>query len=80
MLCASMQFMASPENRARYFARSFAGWAEFSRSAPGPVHCGLTRLQQQGYLAGGIVTQNVDRLHTKAGSSNVLELHGTTHE
>ena len=27
----------------------------------------------------GLITQNVDRLHHKAGSPGVLELHGTTH-
>ena len=32
-----------------------------------------------GEVGGGIITQNVDRLHQAAGSRDVLELHGTTH-
>lgn len=45
---------------------------------PNPAHEGLARLQQRGWCD-LILTQNVDRLHHKAGSSSVLELHGTTH-
>eukprot|EP00775_Hariotina_reticulata_P005530 gene5530-5765_t len=74
------QFMSKPQNRARYWARSFAGWHEFAHVAPNPAHDGLARLQQMGWVD-LIVTQNVDRLHHKGGSSSssVLELHGTTH-
>lgn len=32
-----------------------------------------------GEVGGGIITQNVDRLHQAAGSRGVIELHGTTH-
>lgn len=71
--------MASPAQRARYWARSFAGWHEFADVGPNAAHHALSRLQRSGWV-GHIVTQNVDRLHHKAGSSSVLELHGTTHE
>lgn len=73
------QFMASPANRARYFARSFIGWPEFAASRTSAAHEGLARLQRQGWVS-HIITQNVDRLHHKAGATRVLELHGTTHE
>ena len=43
---------------------------------PGPVHCALKRLEDTGKLD-GIVTQNIDMLHQKAGSSNVYEVHGS---
>jgi len=72
------QFMATSEARARYWARSFAGWREFSSVKYNAAHSGLTRLQNSGWV-GPIITQNVDRLHHSAGSRNVLELHGTTH-
>eukprot|EP00884_Botryococcus_braunii_P023005 jgi/Botrbrau1/9389/Bobra.0252s0014.1 len=73
------QFMASPAQRARYWARSFAGWHEFADVAPNAAHDSLARLQRRGWVT-HIITQNVDRLHHKAGSAPVLELHGTTHE
>lgn len=71
--------MASHHNRSRYWSRSFAGWYKFSRVQPNAAHEGLARLQAAGW-AKGLITQNVDRLHQKAGSRGVLELHGTTHE
>ena len=38
----------------------------------------LSNWEQKGYLQ-WLVTQNVDSLHTKAGSKNVTELHGCSH-
>ena len=73
------QFMASPANRERYWARSFAGWPRFSTVQPNAAHDSIARLQHRGW-ARALITQNVDRLHAKAGSKQVLELHGTTHE
>ena len=49
------------------------GLGEFS---PGPVHVALKRLEDAGKL-GGIITQNIDMLHQKAGSSRVWEVHGS---
>ena len=46
------------------------------RFEPGPVHLALKRLEDQGRLA-GIITQNIDMLHQKAGSSRVYEVHGS---
>jgi len=79
------QFMASHSNRQRYWARSFAGWERFVDAQPNDAHTSLAQLQGSGYIAKPLITQNVDRLHTKAsadgdGNVNVLELHGTTHE
>ncbi|KXZ52756.1 hypothetical protein GPECTOR_8g147 [Gonium pectorale] len=73
------QFMASPANRARYWARSFYGWPRFSATRPNAAHVALAELEQRGWIS-GLITQNVDRLHSAAGSRNVLELHGTSHE
>ncbi|WIA09476.1 hypothetical protein OEZ85_008877 [Tetradesmus obliquus] len=72
------QFMAKPENRSRYWARSFAGWHEFAFVQPNAAHEAIARLQGRGWLD-LVITQNVDRLHHKGGSGRVLELHGTTH-
>ena len=46
------------------------------RFAPGPVHLALRRLEERGRLD-GIITQNIDMLHQKAGSSKVYEVHGS---
>ncbi|WP_017472938.1 NAD-dependent protein deacylase [Amphibacillus jilinensis] len=43
---------------------------------PNPAHIQLAKLEQAGKLK-GIITQNIDGLHQKAGSHHVIELHGT---
>ncbi|WP_222196056.1 SIR2 family NAD-dependent protein deacylase [Modestobacter italicus] len=45
---------------------------------PNPGHAALADLQRQGRLR-ALLTQNVDGLHQAAGSTGVLELHGTVH-
>lgn len=60
-----------------------AGWAmrrEFldARARPNAAHVALARLQDLGHVA-SVVTQNIDGLHQAAGSSDVVELHGTAH-
>lgn len=46
-------------------------------ATPNDAHKALTELEKMGKLK-AIITQNVDSLHQKANSKNVLELHGTT--
>jgi NAD-dependent deacetylase len=48
-------------------------------AVPNPAHLALAQLEEAGYLA-GIVTQNIDNLHTRAGSREVLEIHGHLRE
>ena len=45
---------------------------------PNMAHIKLAELEKAGKLK-AIVTQNIDGLHQKAGSQNVLELHGSVH-
>ena len=45
---------------------------------PNPAHYALARLEQQGKLS-AVITQNIDELHQRAGSRNVLELHGSVY-
>jgi NAD-dependent SIR2 family protein deacetylase len=73
------EYVASPEGRARYWARSMVGWERFSRARPNGAHLALAALESAGHVA-GIVTQNVDRLHHAAGSVRVVELHGALAE
>ena len=43
---------------------------------PNPAHDALAKLERRGLLE-AIITQNIDRLHRKAGSSRVIEVHGS---
>jgi len=49
-----------------------------TEAKPNPAHHALVKLEEQGKLS-AIVTQNIDGLHQMAGSTNVLELHGSVH-
>ncbi|MFX1288051.1 MAG: NAD-dependent deacetylase [Promethearchaeota archaeon] len=49
------------------------------KAKPNKGHKTLTKLQKLGKLT-GILTQNIDGLHQKAHSKNVVELHGTAYE
>ena len=46
------------------------------KSTPNPAHNVLAALENMGIVK-GVITQNIDGLHQKAGSQTVLELHGT---
>lgn len=61
--------------RKRYWARSYVGWPAFSQAMPAASHEALKKLQFAGHVE-LLVTQNVDRLHQKAGHENVIDLHG----
>ena len=47
-------------------------------AAPNAAHLKLAELERAGKLK-AVITQNIDGLHQKAGSKNVLELHGSVH-
>ena len=61
--------------RQRYWGRSLAGWHTLRDAQPNPAHKVLRALEEAGYIE-LLVTQNVDRLHQKAGSQQVIDLHG----
>ncbi len=65
--------------RRRYWARSMVGYPTLARAEPNPGHRALAALGAHGRL-GGLITQNVDGLHQRAGSHGVVELHGNIHE
>ena len=69
------QFLASTENQARYWARSYVGWNRIASAEPNDSHLALAKAEQSGQIQ-QLITQNVDGLHQKAGSKNVIELHG----
>ncbi|MER6758311.1 NAD-dependent protein deacetylase [Micromonospora echinofusca] len=72
-------FTRDPVARRRYWARSHLGWRTIARAMPNEGHRAVARLQRGG-LVDGIITQNVDGLHTAAGSPQVVELHGRLDE
>lgn len=71
-------FISSFQTRKRYWARNFVGWNKFSSSQPNNTHLCLADWEKKGIL-NHLVTQNVDRLHHKAGSERIIELHGTSY-
>ncbi|MEW2379071.1 NAD-dependent protein deacetylase [Micromonospora sp. NPDC047812] len=72
-------FTRDAQARRRYWARSHLGWRTIARAAPNEGHRAVARLQRGGLIE-GIITQNVDGLHTAAGSPRVVELHGRLDE
>ena len=68
-------FTGDAAARRRYWARSHLGWKVIARAQPNAGHRAVAALQHAG-VVDGVVTQNVDGLHTAAGSPDVVELHG----
>ena len=68
-------FTGDPAARRRYWARSHLGWGLIAHAQPNAGHRAVAALQSAGLLH-GIVTQNVDGLHTAGGARDVVELHG----
>jgi NAD-dependent SIR2 family protein deacetylase len=72
------EFRKSDTVRKRYWARSMIGYPTLAAATPNLAHRAIAELQADGLL-GPVMTQNVDGLHQRAGSSGVLELHGNIH-
>lgn len=68
-------FVSGPAMQQRYWARAHIGWQRMSAARPNAGHDALVRLQREGRLT-GLITQNVDGLHTLAGHRDVIDLHG----
>ncbi len=62
--------------RQRYWRRSMNGWPVFNAATANLAHSALAQLQQK-KIVSTIITQNVDGLHQAAGSTDVIELHGS---
>lgn len=69
-------FISDERARKRYWAGSHLGWRRFRSAEPNLGHRSLVALEQQDAIT-GVITQNVDGLHTRAGSRRVVELHGS---
>jgi len=67
----------------RYHPDRFFDWLrpfvkQLFEADPNPAHQALARLEERGFIQ-AIITQNIDALHQKAGSQNVVEVHGSYH-
>lgn len=65
----------------RYHPDRFFAWmrplvADILAASPNPAHLAITSLQKAGYVQ-TVITQNIDGLHHRAHSKNILEVHGT---
>ena len=74
-------FMSSEDARIQHWEFKLEGWEQFHDARPTPVHEAIVRLERAGKVL-MLVTQNVDGLHSKAGteSSRLVEIHGTNTE
>lgn len=66
-------FRRDPEKVWRFYAPRFS---LLEAAEPTRVHLALAQLERLGLLD-AVVTQNIDRLHERAGSSEVVEVHGS---
>jgi NAD-dependent deacetylase len=73
-------FLSSRAARERYWIRSRETYPMLAQAQPNAAHLAIAELERMGKLD-CVITQNVDGLHQKAGSSaeKVIELHGNTH-
>jgi len=69
------EFLQNAAVRQRYWTRSWFGWPAVRDARSNVAHRALATLEQQGVVS-LVITQNVDRLHQRAGSSAVVDLHG----
>ena len=70
-------FISHPDISWKYIKEIFYDYMQNIK--PNKAHYFLAELEQKGFLK-GIITQNIDNLHQKAGSKNVIEFHGTANK
>jgi NAD-dependent deacetylase len=71
-------FMRSEEARIEHWDYKLEGWAAFRNAQPNGIHHAIVSLEKANRVR-AVVTQNIDGLHSKAGTSpeRLVELHGT---
>ena len=58
-----------------FYKGNFDRFFRYSNAEPNSAHYGLAALEGRGYLR-GVITQNIDGLHQKAGTKSIWEVHG----
>ena len=71
-------FMRDGKARIEYWDFKLESWAQHALARPNPVHLAVATLETAGKVE-AVVTQNIDGLHSRAGTSRarLVELHGT---
>ena len=72
-------YVRYPESRQEYWRQKAESHESMFIAEPNITHRALARWEDLGLLR-GVITQNIDGLHQRAGSRHVLELHGTAME
>lgn len=72
-------FIGSRAAQRRYWARGQVGFRRYAGIEPNPAHEAIATLERAGFVD-GVVTQNVDGLHGRAGTRQLVELHGSLAE
>jgi len=70
-------FLSNPKVSWKYIKEIFYDY--MGNVNPNKAHYFLADLEKKGILK-GVITQNIDNLHQKAGSKNVIEFHGTANK
>ena len=75
------EFLRNEEDRVEYWRQKVESWPDMRDAEPNAGHFAFVELARQDKLK-ALITQNIDRLHQRAGLPDemVLELHGTTTE
>ncbi len=72
----AQRYLANEAARRRYWLGGHLGWRAFAAAEPNTGHIALAEMERDGVVS-GVITQNVDGLHLRAGSARVIEVHGT---
>jgi len=70
------EFMADRDARVRAWQRGARMFRRCADARPNDGHFAIAELQRRGHIA-TVITQNIDGIHHDAGSTGVIELHGT---
>jgi NAD-dependent deacetylase len=66
-------FRSDPDRFWHFYGNRFA---TLDDKQPNAAHGAIAELERRGLIR-GVITQNIDRLHRRAGSDNVIEVHGS---
>jgi NAD-dependent deacetylase len=69
-------FMSSESARIEHWNYKLEAWPAFKTAKPNEVHHAIVALEQAGKVL-AVVTQNIDGLHSLAGTRSLIEVHGT---